>query len=144
MYIKKADRQLFEELDKHLTLPNNFNKFIENIAKKHNLIIKFKDFYHCNYCHINFAEIKKINEKCKCPNCNQELLVKSTKLKSYEFDDHVGILDRYQDKYVIRFFEIKTYYSKFKNYTDVCEYARKIYDDDFVESHEIVNEEVNQ
>lgn len=142
MYIKKADRQLFEELDKHLTLPNNFSKFTDNIAKKHNLIIKYKEFYHCCNCDYDFQSIKKINETEKCPFCKNEYLVKSTKLQRHEFDDHVALLAKYQDKYVIRFFEIKTYFNNQKTFTDVCEYARKIYDNSFVESHEIVNDHI--
>lgn len=142
MYIKKADRQLFEELDKHLTLPNNFSKFTESIAKKHNLIIKYKEFYHCCNCDYDFQSSKKINEKEKCPFCKNEYLVKSTKLRKYEFDDHIGLLDKYQDKYVIRIFEIKTYFNNQKVYTDICEYARKIYDSNFYETHEIVNDHI--
>ncbi len=140
MYIKKTDKKLFEELDKYLNLPNDFNKFVDKISKKHNFIIKYKEFYHCCNCDYDFKSSKKINEKEKCPFCKNTYIVKSTKIKKHEFDDHIGLLAKYQDKYIIRFFEIKTYFNNQKVYTDVCEYARKIYNDNFVEIHEIVND----
>lgn len=143
MYIKKKDKQLFEEIDKTLFLPKQWNKFINDLKKSHNLIIKRKKEHYCTYCKQNiYLSKSKINEHSKCPNCHQLLLVKSDRLKQYEFVDDFGILEKYQEYYIIRYFEIKTYYSKEKFYSDICEYGRKIFDDRFIELYEIINSHI--
>lgn len=143
MYIKKKDRQLFEEIDNNLSFPNNWNKFISQIRETHNLIIKSKEGYHCTYCGFSFNSNKKINEKCKCPNCKKEFLVKSTRLKNYTFEDNLGLLDKYKNYYILRHFEIQSYYDGNSITTDICEYGRQIFDDDFRLLYEIINSHIS-
>ena len=71
MYIKVKDRELFKELENNLTIPNKWNKFIEDIKNKAKLIIKNKTDYECTLCHHKFNSDVKVNRYCKCPNCNK-------------------------------------------------------------------------
>lgn len=140
MYIKTKDKRLFKEIDKNLFFSKQLNKFITNLKKTHNLIIKRKKEHYCTYCKQNiYLSKSKINECSKCPICHQLLLVKSSSLKRYEFSDRFGILEKYQDYYIIRYFELKTYYNPETFSYDVCEYGRKIFDDKFMELYEIIN-----
>lgn len=142
MYIKVKDRELFKELDRNLTMPARWNDFIEERIAKNNLIIKSKNKYTCSYCKYSFEDKIKINEYCKCPNCNNLYKVKSDKLKHYEFKDELAILDRHKDYYIVREFRMHTDYIN-KQYKSYCyEYARIIYDSSFNIAEEIVNENV--
>lgn len=144
MYIRKADKKLFEELDKCLILPKKFDNFIDNISKKHNLIIKNgSNSYYCTNCKNHFKSKKtRINDELKCPNCRFKFIVKGTILKHFNFYDCVGILDRYKDYWIIRYFEIASNYDGQNFERDVCEYGRKIFDNDFRELYEIINDNV--
>lgn len=144
MYIKKAAIKLFKELDDNLVIPKSFNKFITKITKEHNLIIKIgTGKYRCTYCNHEFiGENKRIDKKIKCPNCKQSLIIKSKILKHFDFGDSVGIIDRYDGYWVVRYFEILSTYDGEKFNVDTCEYGRKIYDYDFRELHEIINDHV--
>lgn len=144
MYIKKSDRALFRELDNHLILPKDFNNFIEKIIKKHNLIIqKGSNIYYCTNCKSRF-EMKniKVNDTCKCPNCKMKYTVKKSILKHFDFGDSIGILDKYKDYYIIRYFEVASVYDGDGFKSDVCEYGRKIFNNYFSELHEIINDHV--
>ena len=142
MYIKVKDRELFKELENNLTIPNKWNKFIEDIKNKAKLIIKSKTDYECTFCHHKFNSDVKVNNYCKCPNCNNTYLVKSNRLTAYEFRDELAILDKYKDYYIVRQFRIHTNYRD-KKYKSYCyEYARVIYDSSFNLVEKIVNENV--
>ena len=142
MYIKKADRELFEELDNNLKTPNYFKDFISKIEKKHRLIIKSFKGYHCDNCNKNFDTKKKYkaDELCKCPYCKLELIVKSIQIKRYEQADQLAILYHYKDFWIERCFETKTWYNKKKYYSHTCEYARLIYNQNFNLEYEIIND----
>lgn len=144
MYIKKKDKDLFKKIDDSLVIPQGFNKFINKVAKKHNLIIKIgTGKYRCTYCNYEFIDVnKKIDSKMKCPSCKQSLTIKSKLLKHFRFEDLVGVLDRYDDYWIVRYFEILSTYNGTKFDIDVCEYGRKIYDYEFRELHEIINNHV--
>ncbi|MBQ8892524.1 MAG: PcfJ domain-containing protein [Bacilli bacterium] len=151
MYIKKKDRQLFKELDDNLILPRKWEEFISKRVNKNGLILKLKKkFYLCVHCKIEFEEEDiKVNDYCKCPNCENHYLVKSNRLQFYEFKDELAILDRYKDYYVVRQFRLHTtykkenknyYYGRFSNY--YYEYGRVIYDEKLYPVEEIINENV--
>ncbi len=148
MYIRKKDKKLFEDIDSNICLPHNWNKFISQIKENHNLIIKkiklkSSYLYYCTNCHIQFEDIKKkINEKCECPNCKKSFLIKSNRLSKYVFEDNLGLLDKYKDYYILRHFELKSYYDGTMITTDVCEYGRQIFDDNFYQIHEIINSHI--
>lgn len=144
MYIRKADRKLFRELDEHLTLPKGFYKFVDKVAKKHNLAIKKgSGRYFCTCCH-NFFENKnvRINDGVRCPHCKMKFQVKSGNLRNFTFSDCVGILDKYKEHFVIRYFEVYSVYNGLKFNYDLCEYGRKIFNDYFKEEHEIINNHI--
>lgn len=148
MYIKTKDKKLFEEIDNLLSLPAYWNHFINNLKKEHNLIIKCKNQYICTHCNNVFESNIHINDICKCPYCKKEYLVKSYKLKDYYLTDQFGVLDRFENHYIMRYFEIKTYFTqqafkKFNLYSDICEYGRKIYDNNFYEEYEIINDHIH-
>lgn len=148
MYIKKKDRLLFEQIDNYLQLPSKWEMFINKQYIKHNLIIKKERFknsclYYCTNCHILFEDNNiKINGTLKCPNCNNKFLVKSNKLRNYKFNDYIGLLDKYQEYYIIRGFEIVSYYDGHEISNHICEYQRDIYNEMFNDVYQIVNDNV--
>ncbi len=144
MYIKKSAKELFKELDDNLKIPKGFNKFVNTIAKEHNLIIKVgHGKYRCTYCKCEFEGTnKRVDKTIKCPGCKQKLIIKSSILKHFEFGDSVGVIDRYKDYWIVRYFEILSTYDGTKFNVDTCEYGRKIYNYDFRELHEIINNHV--
>ncbi len=144
MYIRKKDKQLFEELDVNLTLPGNWNKFIFDIKKTHNLIIKMSsnEFY-CTNCKSIFIKSNlKVSDYYVCPKCKQELIIRNKTLKQCEFKDNLGLLQRYKDYYILRHFEMVTYYNNGKFDTYVCEYGRQIFDNEFSKLYEIINDHI--
>lgn len=144
MYIRKADRKLFRDLDEYLVLPKGFYRSIDKVAKKHNLIVKKGTRkYYCTHCGSEFEEKNvRIGERLKCPKCKIKYDVRSSNLKKCEFSDCIGVLDKYKDYFIIRYFEILSTYDGIKFKADVCEYGRKIFDEYFEELHEIINNHI--
>ena len=143
MYIKKKDKELFKELDDSLKIPVNFNKYIQKKELKHRLVIKNKSEYKCTNCNYTFKSNCKINEICKCPNCKNNYIVKSTKLKYHEFKDWYCILDKYNDYWIVRRFELITWYDNGKYSSDLCEYGRHIHDKHLNLMYEIFNQNIS-
>ena len=115
MYIKIKDRELFKRIDESLELPDRWNEFIDIRINSNSLILKGvrasnnNYTYFCVLCNKNFIEKNiKANEYLKCPNCNNKFIVKSNRLKSYEFKDEIAILDKVDDLYVVRQFRLCT------------------------------------
>lgn len=143
MYIKKKDRELFKKLDDTFTTPKFWKKFVKEQDRKNRLIIKqSKGKYLCTNCNIIFEDNIRINEYCKCPNCENIYQVKTNKLKHYEFKNELAILERYEDYYVVRVFRMNTYYIKGKYDNCVFEYGRIIYDNKLNPIDEIINDNV--
>lgn len=142
MYIKVKDRVFFQELDNNLTLPNEWKQFISERSAQNKLIIKDKKQCKCTNCHKAFKNKVKANDYCKCPNCQNIYLVKTNRLKYYDFKDELAILERYRDYYIVRMFRFETIYQngQFKN--RYYEYARRIYNDQFYLVDEIINDNV--
>ena len=142
MYIKVKDRELFKKLDENLSIPPRWEEFIEERVAKNNLIIKSKNKYRCLYCDNVFDDNVKINEYCKCPNCNNLYKVKSDRLSYYEFKDDLAIFDKYDDYYIVRVFRLHTIYSHKHMKTNCYEYGRIIYDKSLKVIEEIVNDNI--
>lgn len=142
MYIKKKDRELFGLIDDRLKIPPKWQKFVNHQRVKHNLIIKKKDDYFCTYCRNTFHTKKKIkiNDECKCPNCKNIYLVKSSKLKDYTFKEQLSIFDKVDQYYVERVFQLESrYHNEIIKY--FCfEWGRNIYDKYFSCLFEIMND----
>ena len=139
MYIKKKDRELYSYLDNKLELPGKWKKFVKRQAVKHNYIIKNKNNYCCTYCNYEFISNKKINAECKCPNCKNTYVVKSIRLKHYIFKDYLAILDKVDNHWVERIFQLESYFSNDKIDSICFEWGRNIYDEDFYLEHQIIN-----
>ena len=144
-YIKVAYRDILRQLDYYSELPKGWNEFIKKQEKYHNLIIKSsKNKCFCTNCHHHFISNKKIKEEVKCPNCHNKYLIKRSNLRYYEFKDYFSILDRVNDTFVIRYFELKTIFDAMhESHSSVVEFAREIPTDNYYRDV-FVNEKVSR
>lgn len=127
-YIRVAHREVLRQLDNKLELPKGWDKFVEEQAKYHNLIIKSsKNKCYCTNCNNTFISSKKVNQETKCPYCHNKYLIKRSNLRYHEFKDYLSILDLVNDTFVVRYFELKTSIDAFhKHNSSVVEFAREI------------------
>ena len=132
-YIKKAHRKILEILDDMPSVPNGWDKFVNKRAIYHNLIIKSsKNKCFCTNCKSYFISKKKINQEVRCPNCHNTYLIRRSNLKYHEFKDYISILDKVNDIFVIRYFELKTVIDAMhEHHTSVVEFAREIPTDNY-------------
>ena len=141
MYIKKKDKELFKELDTCLDVSNDFYKFINQIYKSHNLIIKTNNDYYCTGCGSKINTNKKVNEYQYCCHCKQKLLIKSSRLKQYTFKTYnISIFDKFKKHYIERLYCLESIFSdgKFKRFC--YEWGRNIYSSEFIHTHSILCE----
>ena len=66
-YMKKEYRDLIERMNKKMTIPNGWYKFVKKVAEKQNFIVKSKGVCTCKNCNTEFKSNKKVNEYEKCP-----------------------------------------------------------------------------
>ena len=132
-YIKKAHRGILKILDDIPSLPAGWDKFVNKQAISHNLIIKSaKNKCFCTNCKNYFISEKKVNQEVRCPNCHNTYLIRRSNLRYYEFKDYLSILDKVNDIFVIRYFELKTIIdAKQEHHTSVVEFAREIVTDSY-------------
>ncbi len=144
-YIKVAYRDILRQLDYYSDLPKGWNEFIKEQEKYHNLVIKSsKNKCFCTNCHHHFISNKKIKEEVKCPNCHNKYLIKRSNLRYYEFKDYFSILDKVNDTFVIRYFELKTIIDAIhEQHSSVVEFAREIPTKDYYREV-FVNERVSK
>lgn len=129
MYVKKKYRRLLDISDKQFTIPSYFQKFIDEKTKLHNLVIKSKgNQCWCTCCHHNFIAQTKVNCMIKCPNCKQYLLIKTDRLKYHVFKDCLQLLDKVEDKFILRSFELYSSYNNGKVSNTITEFMRTIID----------------
>ena len=85
-YIRKEYREKLQKIDsRYNDLPKKWNKFIDEIKVKHNLIIKrAKGQSICTNCKHEFVTNKKIGEYEKCPNCKKMLKLRKIKYLLYK------------------------------------------------------------
>lgn len=134
MYVKKEQRKQIELLDeyiKELGYPENWEQFLEEERRKEYLIIKSKEEYHCLYCNNTFNSNTKVNEYVTCPNCKTQLLVKSDKLKKYETKKDLILIQKYNDGYAFRSFEMMSRLKDNSMKFSLTEWGRKIEDSNF-------------
>ncbi len=125
-YIKKAYRKILEEMDYMNYLPPKWSEFVSVQEKKHNLFIKKGNECVCTNCKHIFKINKKVNESGKCPNCKNTYIIKRSNLKRYSFIDDLAFLDKVDGKFIIRIFELFSYYCNIskKFNSSIVEYAR--------------------
>lgn len=125
-YIKKAYRKILQEMDCMNYLPPKWSEFVSEQEKKHNLLIKKGNECVCTNCKHIFKTSKKIKQTAKCPNCKNTYIIKRSNLKRYSFVDNISFLDKVDGKFVIRVFELFSYYCNIskKFNSSIVEYAR--------------------
>lgn len=142
MYVKKKYRRLLDLTDEQFTIPSSFQRFIDEKEDLHNLVIKSKGGKcWCTCCHHSFVSQTKVNGFIKCPNCKNKLLVKSDRLHRYTFKDCLQLLDKIEDKFVLRSFELySTYYNNEVEHK-ITEFMRTIIDEN--EAFDFVSNQVH-
>lgn len=134
-YINRELRVLIDDMDEQFSIPEDWNEYLYEIEKNHNIIIKTKESYYCTNCQQTFSAKTKIKNVCKCPYCKQKLIVRSNRLKWLEYKDNVMMLDNCNGYLILRLFEMKSEYhsdrQEFEHST--VEYARKFVDIDYRE-----------
>ena len=131
MYIKKKYRELLAKADKQFTIPKSFQKFIDKYKRTHNLIIKSKcNQCYCTNCNYKFVAQANANTKIICPYCRERLLVKTDRLKNYIFKDNLQLLDKIDNIFILRTFELYTSYNKDKMESHITEFMRTIIEKD--------------
>lgn len=144
-YINKHLRELIQCMKEQCRLPDNWNEFIYEQEKKHNLILKTKNIYYCTNCQQSFTFLNKgpkVKTEHICPHCHNKYWVRSGTLRNWKKRDNILLLDNINGELIIRIFEMETIYNPEKQEMehDTVEYARKIVDDDY---REIRNERVS-
>lgn len=141
-YVKKEFRQILYLADKNFTIPHCFHRFILKKEKSHNLIIKSKGNHcYCTNCKYEFISKSKINSHIKCPNCKQLLLIKSDRLQRYVFKDNLQLLDKVDNTFVLRTFELYSSYNNLSTNHVVTEFMRTIIKDN--RSYDFVTNQVH-
>lgn len=142
-YLKKEYRILMERIDKELKMPQGWYFFVKKQTEKQNFIIKTKGKckYTCSNCNTEFESNKKINEYDKCPKCHNTYLIKQSNYSFHIFEDVLVFLDRLEDKWIIRLFEIFTRYTKNEIYhSKPAEYGRIIINEETKNVMEFAND----
>lgn len=147
MYVKKEDKEKIEKLDQYLKkikFPDKWSKFVreeknkEYIAKKN---IK-THICTCFHCMEKFETTQKINEYVKCPHCKFKVQIKSDKLKNYNKKRDLILIQKYEEGYVLRIFElfiVHTSLNPNKMQFYLTEWGRKIIDKQFHEDQTYVS-----
>lgn len=126
-YIRKEFRIILDKSDRQFVIPNCFERFIHEKKAFHNLIIKSKGGNCiCTNCHHHFLSKAKINKEIKCPNCKQKLLIKTDRLSRYVFKDYLQLLDKVDDTFILRTFELYSFYNDRKTEHFTTEFMRTI------------------
>lgn len=139
-YLKKEYRELIERIDKELRVPHGWYSFVKKEQEKDNFIIKYKGKCTCNNCKTTFKSDRKINEYEKCPKCHNKYLIKQRNYSFHIFEKVLVLLDKLDDKWVIRLYEIFTRYTRDSVYhSKPAEYGRIILDKNMKAVVELAN-----
>lgn len=137
-YLKKWVQEDINYMKWNFDLPNDWNEFLTEVEKNHNLIIKNpKNICYCTNCSNSFEKDLKIGKEYRCPNCKNKYLVKSHKLRHFHYTDQICMIDKvYSSNHLIlRIFELRSEYNGEKQEFeyDVVEFSRKFINDNFRE-----------
>lgn len=128
MYIRKEIRDFINNMPKEMKLPKDWKKFVKENSVEYNLILKHGKEHECTNCHKYFTSDIPIGEYDECPFCKNSYIVRRSNLKNYFFLSDLALCDNVNNKFIIRYFENRTYYNyqkrKFEN--NIVEYARII------------------
>ena len=131
MYIKKKVREQIDVINNYVDNCINskeFKEFVEN--QKKYICIKNKNNCYCSNCKHEFEAVCKVNDYIQCPNCKKKLLVKRT--SNYVDKDYFMYLINFNDKYIVRNYEIVSTYSNSTKSMKfiITEYARQVIEKD--------------
>lgn len=126
-----TELELFMKKVNNRPLPKGWNKFVKDIAIKHNVIYKNRNICKCTNCNNTFNAGKiKVGDIAVCPHCNNQYSVMGTYLyyRGQSFEKSVVVCQRINKQIVIRVIEIYTYFDRIKSImiTSTQEYARII------------------
>ena len=131
MHIKKKIKEQIDVINSYVDNYINskeFKTFVKN--QKKYICIKKKNNAYCSKCMSEFKTSCKVNSYVKCPNCREKLLVKRT--TNYVDKDYFMYLIKFNDKYIIRNYEIVNTYSNSTKSMKfiITEYARQVINPD--------------
>lgn len=144
-YLNKKTRNIIEKMKKH-PLPEEWNRYIYELERKHNLIIKNKNTYLCTNCQSVITFYNNDGPKLKsymyCRGCGNKYIVRNKTLKNWKIIRDILLLDKVENELIVRVFEMRSDYNSKKLEVEhsTVEYARKIVDDDY---REIRNDRVS-
>lgn len=137
-YIKKSLQRINEILD-NKELPKNWEKFVSSASKSENILIKRNNHrLYCTCCKKEFDYLKTIKKEMKCPYCHQCLEVKNWNIKKVEYHKNLILVEKVDDEYIFRIFELLSCYRDGEWDRSVVEYGRHF----FNESLDIIRQNV--
>ena len=130
-YVKKEIRDFVDRMPKEMKLPRHWKKFVNKYSKYCNLLLKSGRKYFCTNCKKEFYTMKQdesVGREAECPFCKNTYMIRGNKIKKYKFKYFLGLIDNFENKVVIRYFEVLSTYNYKKKAFDesVVEYARVI------------------
>jgi len=135
-YVKKKIQIINDILDDK-ELPKNWDDFVKDSYKTENILLKRKGKkIYCTNCEKEFDVIKRIPKLYKCPCCHQMLEVKNWNLKRMCYRKNLILIDKVDEEYIFRIFELCSDYSHNKWDRSVVEYGRYF----FYENTEIIKD----
>ena len=123
-YVKKSIQRINRILDNR-ELPQNWNEFIDDCSKGENILIKRKNKHlYCTNCKNEYKHTSKLKPILKCPKCHEILAIKHWNTKSVTYRKSLILVDKVEDEYIFRLFELKSEYKYEVWERDCVEYAR--------------------
>ena len=128
MYIRKNIADFLKKMPKEMKLPKNWKKFVKENDVEYNLLIKQGKECKCTNCGKHFYSNQVVIKECSavCPFCNNIYNIKRSNLRNYFFLYELALVDKIDNKLVLRYFEVRRKYNheKRKFDDDIVEYAR--------------------
>lgn len=126
MYVRKEIANFVKKMPKEMKLPKHWKKFVNKYSSKYNLILKHGKTHECTNCHKYFPSSEEVGKFEICPYCKNKYLIRNHNLKHYLDRFDLAALDNFDNKLIIRYFEVRTLYNpKTKSFENsFAEYAR--------------------
>lgn len=129
MYIKKEHRELIEKMKNCFKIPKDFEKFAFETAKlNYGLILKSGNTHTCTYCNTSFKSKKKVKNLEKCPKCHNIYEIRGAGIRYICNELKIGLLDKVDNKLVIRIFNVWLTYNEGKYSISYKEFYRELFD----------------
>lgn len=123
-YVKKSLQRINKVLDDRET-PKNWNNFVEECSKSENILIKRKNKHlFCTNCQKEYKYTQKLKSVLKCKFCHEELEVKHWNVRNVKYLKTLVLVDKVDDEYIFRMFELRSIYKDGEWNRSVVEYGR--------------------